>query len=113
MSHPARVSQAVSYKDRGNERIAAGDSAGALKHYERGIKIASGLSSDEQARALLVSLRLNLALACTKEERYSEAAAAASQVLEVDQSNLKVYCLWLRRRRLVFGGKIVTAVFVS
>lgn len=82
--------QAVSYKDRGNERIATGDSAGALKHYERGIKIASRLSADEQARCLLVSLRLNLALACTKEERYIDAAAAASKVLEVDHANVKV-----------------------
>lgn len=82
----------MSYKDRGNEAIAAGDSATALKHYERGIKIASKLSSDEQARALLVSLRLNLALACTKEERYFDAANAASLVLEVDAANVKVGC---------------------
>lgn len=81
----------MSYKDRGNERIATGDSAGALKHYERGIKIASHLpSSDAQTKALLVSLRLNLALACTKEGRYSQAATSASQVLEVDRSNVKV-----------------------
>lgn len=84
------VEQAVSYKDRGNACIAAGESASALKHYERGIKIVSTLSGDEQAAALLVSLRLNLALACTKEERYFDAANAASKVLEVDSSNLKV-----------------------
>ncbi|CAM9973662.1 unnamed protein product, partial [Sphacelaria rigidula] len=81
--------QAVSYKDRGNKCIGEGDSAGALKHYERGIKIASSLSSDEQVKALLVSLRLNLALACTKEERYSEAAVASTKVLEVEPTNLK------------------------
>lgn len=84
----------MSYKDRGNACIAVGDSAGALKHYERGIKIASKLSADEQAKALLVSLRLNLALACTKEERYFEAASAASKVLEVDAANVKVCCVW-------------------
>ncbi|CAN0391958.1 unnamed protein product, partial [Laminaria digitata] len=81
--------QAVSYKDRGNACIAAGDSAGALKHYERGIKITSSLSSDEQGKALLISLRLNLALACTKEERFFDAASAASKVLEVDAANVK------------------------
>lgn len=80
----------MNYKDRGNACIAAGDSADALKHYERGIKIASKLPADEQVKALLVSLRLNLALACTKEERYFEAASAASKVLEVDAANVKV-----------------------
>lgn len=94
MEHP----QAVSYKDRGNACIAAGDSAGALRHYERGIKITSTISSDEQAKALLISLRLNLALACTKEERFFDAASAASKVLEVDAANVKVggWVRWVR-----------------
>lgn len=85
-----RHTQAVGYKDKGNACIAAGDSAGALKHYERGIKIVETLGSDEQAKALLLSLRLNLALACTKEERYFDAVGAASKVLEVDAANVKV-----------------------
>lgn len=84
-----KLVKAVSYKDRGNACIAAGDSAGALRHYERGIKITSTISSDEQAKALLISLRLNLALACTKEERFFDAASAASKVLEVDAANVK------------------------
>ncbi|CAN0557235.1 unnamed protein product, partial [Ectocarpus sp. 12 AP-2014] len=81
--------QAMGYKDKGNVCIAAGDSTGAAKHYERGIKIVSTLGTDEQAKALLLSLRLNLALACTKEERYSDAASAATKVLEVDAANVK------------------------
>lgn len=80
----------MSYKDRGNACIATGENTAALKHYERGIKIASTLSTDEQAKALLISLRLNLALACTKVERYFDAASAASKVLEVDAANVKV-----------------------
>lgn len=80
----------MGYKDKGNVCIAAGDSAGAAKHYERGIKIVSTLGTDEQAKALLLSLRLNLALACTKEERYFDAASAATKVLEVDAANVKV-----------------------
>ncbi|CBJ32816.1 conserved unknown protein [Ectocarpus siliculosus] len=80
---------AMGYKDKGNVCIAASDSAGAAKHYERGIKIVSTLGTDEQAKALLLSLRLNLALACTKEERYFDAASAATKVLEVDAANVK------------------------
>lgn len=82
----------MTYKDKGNACITT-DSASALKHYERGIKIASSLSTDEQAKALLVSLRLNLSLACVKEERYFEAASAATKVLEVDPTNTKVCCM--------------------
>lgn len=90
--HAARpiFAQAVGYKDKGNACIAAGDSGGALKHYERGVKIAGSLGSDDQVRGLLVSLRLNLALACTKEGRCAEAEAAASKVLEVEPGNVKV-----------------------
>lgn len=81
----------MGYKDKGNACIAAGESARALRHYERGIKIVESLASaDEQAKALLLSLRLNLALACTKEERYFDAVGAASKVLEVDAANVKV-----------------------
>ena len=65
---------------------------GALKHYERGIKIVETLGSDDQAKAVLMSLRLNLALACTKEERYFDAVGAASKVLEADPANVKVSC---------------------
>ena len=82
----------MSYKYRGNACINS-DSATALKHYERGIKIVSSLSADEQAKALLVSLRLNLSLACTKEGRYFDAASAATKVLEVEPANLKVGCV--------------------
>ncbi|CAN0466424.1 unnamed protein product, partial [Hapterophycus canaliculatus] len=86
-----RTTQAVGYKDKGNACIAAGESAHALKHYERGIKIVESLATaDEQAKTLLLSLRLNLALACTKEQRYFDAATAASKVLEVDAANVKV-----------------------
>lgn len=82
--------QAVGYKDKGNACIASGENAVALKHYERGIKIVSTLGTDNQVKSLLLSLRLNLALACTKEERYFDAASAATKVLEVDSGNVKV-----------------------
>lgn len=48
------------------------------------------MSSDEQVKALLVSLRLNLALACTKEQRYADAVSACTKVLEADSTNVKV-----------------------
>lgn len=92
LEYVCRHRQAVGYKDKGNACIAAGDSVGALKHYERGIKIVETLGSDDQAKAVLMSLRLNLALACTKEERYFDAVGAASKVLEADPANVKVSC---------------------
>eukprot|EP00752_Nemacystus_decipiens_P005276 g4785.t1 len=84
-----KLIKAVGYKDKGNACIASGDSAVALKHYERGIKIVETLGTDDQAKALLLSLRLNLALACTKEERYFDAVGATTKVLEVDAANVK------------------------
>ncbi|CAM9832623.1 unnamed protein product, partial [Pylaiella littoralis] len=84
-----KLIKAVGYKDKGNACIASGENAVALKHYERGIKIVSTLGTDNQVKSLLLSLRLNLALACTKEERYFDAASAATKVLEVDSGNVK------------------------
>lgn len=84
-------------------------------------------TADEQAKALLLSLRLNLALACTKEQRYQDAVAAASKVLEVDDTNVKVcvcarfVCVgvwvlcfstgWPRRRRISFCMRERRGVF--
>ena len=85
--------KATTLKDEGNNHFKNKDFEKAARAYRRGTSALKPLNKqntgDEQVKSLLVSLQTNLSMMCFKQEKYRQSSQVATQVLQIDKSNVK------------------------
>lgn len=99
METSEKVELATRYKQEGNDLLKNGDFAGAAAKYTEGISYVED-ESDESAKAILKTLRMNLSQACLKTRRFADAISNCTKVLKEDENNVKT----LYRRAVAYLG---------
>lgn len=88
--------EAQAFKEEGNTLFSANDLVRASRAYKKGISLLKPINtenegSDEQVKALLVTLSNNLSMLCLKQDKPKLSLDVASKAVEIDDTNCKAH----------------------